>query len=288
MIEQRITPTISTIEEARQFEDAAAAAGQQIDVQVEIDTGMGRVGFWHEDALSAIKTITALPHLRLSGTYTHFPSADSNLEETRRELGHYLGLTAALDQRGIATGKHHVANSAAMLTVQESILDQVRPGLLLYGISPCQETMTVRSSPSGFAPVLAFKARVTFVKQVEAGRSISYGQTFIAPSPMTIATVAAGYGDGFSWHLSNHAHVLVHGKRCPVVGRVTMDQIMVDITSVSEVVCGDEVVLIGRQDKEEITALEVAQWAHTIPWEVLCGITRSPRVRRVFSGVHAG
>ncbi len=145
----------------------------------------------------------------------------------------------------------------------------VRPGLLLYGICPTK-------APLGeFRPVLSFKARVAYVKGVAAGRTVSYGQTFTAKKSMRIATVTAGYADGFSRHLSNKADVLVGGKRCPVVGRVTMDQIMVDVTRVPRVQCGDEVVFIGQQGKARVTASEVARWEDTIPWEVLCGITKT-------------
>lgn len=128
---------------------------------------------------------------------------------------------------------------------------------------------------------------MAYVKDVAAGRTISYGQTFTAEKPMRIATVTAGYADGFSRHLSNKAEVLVGGKRCPVIGRVTMDQIMVDVTQLSEVQCGDEVVFIGRQGDAQITASDVARWEDTIPWEVLCGITKTARVPRVYRGTAA-
>ncbi len=287
IIEQQIIPTISTVEEANQFEAAAAAANQQIDVQIEIDTGMGRVGFWHEDAPAAIRQVASLPHLRIRGVYTHFPSADENRSETIREFNLYQDIISRLRQGEIEVGACHAANSAALLSLPETVLDLVRPGLILYGIQPPANPAAGGPRHGDFSPVLSFKARVAFVKNVTPGRTISYGQTFIAPSPMTIATVAAGYGDGFSRNLSNHAQVLVNGRRCPVVGRVTMDQIMVDITGLGDTAVGDEVVFIGRQGNEEITALEVARWANTIPWEVLCGITKSARVRRVYRGLHA-
>src|ERR1043166_6109191 len=242
IVEQNITPTISTIDEARQFD--AAAGNRRIPVHIEIDTGMGRAGIWHEEAGNAIREIAALPHLSVEGLYTHFPSADENLDETRRELELFLRIPGP--------GIHHAANSAALLNLPESHLDMVRPGLLLYGIAP------------GLRPALSFKARIAFVKTVEAGRTISYGQAFVAPTPITIATIAAGYADGFARHLSMAAQVLIHGRRCPVVGRVTMDQIMVDVTGVDAVACGDEVVFIGRQDGGEITASEVAGWSGTI------------------------
>src|SRR5258706_7639279 len=256
IVEQNITPTISTLDEAKQFE--AAAGSRRISVHIEIDTGMGRVGFWHEEAATAIQQIAALPHLQIEALYTHFPSADENLEETRRELALFLKFSDPAFLR-------HAANSAALLNLPDAHLDMVRPGLILYGIAPVP-------SPE-FQPVLSFKARVAHVKSVTAGRTISYGQTFVAKQPMTVATIAAGYADGFARHLSNAAQVLIHGLRCPVVGRVTMDQIMVDATGLDNVACGDEAVFIGQQDGAAITPGAVAQWARTIAWEVLCRIT---------------
>jgi alanine racemase len=273
IVEQNITPTISTLDEARQFETVAAVYDRRLPIHIEVDTGMGRVGFWHEEAGKAIAQIAALPHLKIEALYTHFPSADDNLEETRRELQLFLRVPGA--------GMRHAANSAALINLPEAALDTVRPGLLLYGICPA------RGPVKDFQPVLSFKARVAFVKNIEAGRSISYGQTFIAQRPMKIATIAAGYADGFSRSLSNNAEVLVGGVRCPVVGRVTMDQIMVDVTALPAVGCGDEAVFIGRQGAAEISASEVARWENTIPWEVLCGITKTGRVPRIYRGASA-
>jgi alanine racemase len=270
IVEQEITPTISSLEEARLL--SAAAGGRTVPVQVEVDTGMGRVGFWHEEAEAALAAIAGLPGLRVTGVYTHFPSADENVTATRRHLELFLSLKLPAVPR-------HAANSAAILRLPEAHLDMVRPGLLLYGIPPVP--------CSDFQPVLMFKARVAYVKSVAAGRTISYGQTFVAPAAMQIATVAAGYADGFSRSLSNNAEVLIHGQRCRVVGRVTMDQIMVNVTGVADVQCGDEVVFLGRQGSEEITATEVAGWEETIAWEVLCGITKTARVPRIYRGTSA-
>ncbi|HVM61560.1 MAG TPA: alanine racemase [Verrucomicrobiae bacterium] len=281
MVEQSITPTISALDEAGLFEDEARRRGKTVDVHVEVDTGMGRVGFWHEDAIGAILQIAKLPHLRIAGLYTHFPSADENLEETRRELGIFQKIIQIVGSDGVLIPFIHTSNSAALVRVKESHLTMVRPGLLLYGICPTEV------ASGEFRPLLSFKARVAYVKDVAAGRTISYGQTFLAERPMRIATVTAGYADGFSRHLSNKAEVLAGGKRCRVVGRVTMDQIMVDVTQVPDVQCGDEVVLIGDQGTARITASDVARWEDTIPWEVLCGITKNARVARVYRGAAA-
>jgi alanine racemase len=290
MIEQNITPTISTIEEAQLFEDEARQHGKIVDAHVEVDTGMGRVGFWHEDAAANIRQITALRHVRVEGLYTHFPSADADLDETQRELALFRKVVERLVSEGVRIPSLHAANSAAVLGLPEAHLNMVRPGLLLYGICPTQAAARSEASERGageFRPLLCFKARVAYVKDVAAGRTISYGQTFTAEKSMRIATVTAGYADGFSRHLSNKAEVLVGGQHCPVVGRVTMDQIMVDVTRLPNVQCGDEVVFIGKQGDAQITASDVASWEDTIPWEVLCGITKTARVPRVYRGTAA-
>jgi alanine racemase len=280
-LDQNITPTISSLDEAHLFEEEARQRGKSVGVHIEVDTGMGRVGFWHEDAAQNILQIAALPHLRIAGLYTHFPSADENPNETRRELGLFQTVVRQLAAEGVNIPSLHAANSAAVLTLPESHLNMVRTGLILYGICP------TKTPANEFRPLLSFKARVAYVKDVAAGRTVSYGQTFTAEKPMRIATVTAGYADGFSRHLSNKAEVLVGGQRCPVIGRVTMDQIMVDVTQLSKVQCGDEVVFIGRQGDSQITATDVARWEDTIPWEVLCGITKSARVPRVYRGAAA-
>jgi alanine racemase len=270
LVEHEIITTISSADEARQLNAAAARHHRVHPIHVEVDTGMGRVGCWHEQAPVLLREIATLPNLRLTGLYTHFPSADENPQRSRQALALFQNTCPPDPQR-----LRHAANTAALLNLPETHLDMVRPGLALYGIAP------------GLMPILTFKARVAFVKDVAPGRTISYGETFIAPRPMTVATVAVGYADGFARHLSNKAHVLIAGRRCPVIGRVTMDQIMVDVTGLPPVHSGDEVVIIGRQGAQEITARDVADWEGTIPWEVLCGITKTARVPRVYTGLTA-
>jgi alanine racemase len=287
MIEQNITPTISTLDEARLFEAEARQHGKTVEVQVEIDTGMGRVGFWYDEAAGTVLRMRVLRHLRIAGLYTHFPSADEDLDETRRELGSFQKVVQQLEGNGLRIPLLHAANSAAVVNLPEAALNMVRPGLLLYGITPGSPGAPTLQRSNEFFPALSFKARVAYVKDVAAGRTISYGQTFTAKKAMKIATVTAGYADGFSRHLSNKAQVLINGTRCRVIGRVTMDQIMVDVTALKKVQCGDEVVFIGRQGDEQITASEVAGWEDTIAWEVLCGITKTVRVPRIYRGVAA-
>ena len=265
LLAHNITPTISSLDEARLFEQVA---DRDVPVHVEIDAGMGRCGFWHAEAGTVLRQLAEFRHLKVTGVYMHFPSADENPAETNRQLADFLAVAHGYPLR-------HAANSAALLSLPAATLDMVRPGLALYGIAP---------GTTGFSPVLAFKARVAHVKSVAAGRTISYGQTFVAPAPMRVATIAAGYADGFRRHLSHKAEVLIAGQRCRLIGRVTMDQIMVDVTGVPRVSCGDEVVFIGRQGTATITADEVAGWAGTIAWEILCGINQSARVPRLYRG----
>jgi len=289
IVEQEITPTLSTLEEAKWFNEAAQANKKIISVQIEIDTGMGRVGFWHETAVKRLLEIASLPYIKIEGAYTHFPTADENLEETQRELGHFLRVAKEAELQGVKIPILHTANSAALYNLSETWLNAVRPGLLLYGVYPGPQThhRDIPVPNLELHPALSFKARVALVKEVTPGRTISYGQTFVARKPMKIATISVGYADGFGRNLSNAAQVLVGGQRCAVLGRVTMDQIMVDVTPLPAINTGDEVVLVGRQGNEEISVTEVARWAGTISWEILCGITKSDRTPRIYRGISA-
>jgi alanine racemase len=275
-----VMPTISSVEEAWMFQEEAARQKKKIPVHVKVDTGMGRLGFWHETASEPILTIARFPNLVMEGIYTHFSSADVDAEFSMEQLENFRKIVAKLAKRGVNFTYRHADNSAALLNFRENFADfglnLVRPGLLLYGLSPNPDKQ------QELWPALSFKARVSFVKMVPAGRTLSYGRTFTAPHTMKVATLSVGYGDGFSRDLSNNALVLVGGIRCPVVGRVTMDQILADVSAVENVAVGDEVVLIGRQGDDEILASEMAAWANTIPWEILCAITK--RVPRVYIG----
>ena len=282
MVEQNITPTISTLEEARLFDEEAKRRSKKVGVHVEIDTGMGRVGFWHENAVDRISQMAALRHLHLDALYTHFPSADENLDETRRELALCLKIIDTLKGKGLEIPSSMPRTPRPRWNFREAHLAMVR-----LRTSPLWDFFEATTRRRISRPLLSFKARMAYVKDVAAGRTISYGQTFTAEKPMRIATITAGYADGFSRHLSNKAEVLVGAKRCPVIGRVTMDQIMVDVTQNPEVQCGDEVVFVGEQNGASITASEVARWEDTIPWEVLCGITKTTRVPRIYRGTAA-
>ena len=280
LLRNAFVPVVSSLEEARAYSKLAGCLKNAtlFSVHLKIDTGMGRIGVWHEEALEVVRAIAALPGIQLSGVATHLPLADEDAERTRTQLLLWQKLVDELRKTGMAIPVVHALNSAGTILfngLHASGGDLIRPGLILYGCSPVPEFQ------ARLRPVLAWKSRITLLRQVPAGRSVSYGGTFVTPAPMRIATVCAGYADGYSRHLSNAgAEVLVGGQRCPVVGRVTMDQILVDVSGVPQAVVGDEVTLIGSQGVEEITATELAAKAGTIPWEIFTTI--SSRVVRYY------
>ena len=268
--EHRFIATVSSFEEARAFE------GNSAPINFAIDTGMGRIGCWHEEAIAELERIARLPRLKLHSVSTHLPSADEDAAFTRDQLDQFELLVRQMRQRVPGSYKVHVLLSAGILAFAQHHFDIVRAGLMLYGSSPLPEKQKL------LRPVLALKSRVALLRELPAGRSVSYGRTFTTTRPMRVATISAGYADGYPRSISNRdASVLIGGRRCAVLGRVTMDLTMVDVTAVPKVKPGDEVVLMGKQGEEEILAAEVAERAGTIAWEIFTGI--GSRVRRVYS-----
>jgi alanine racemase len=283
--EYDVAATVSTGDEVSRLDAVGRAAGRPIPIHVKIDTGMGRLGVWHEAASALIKTISACPHLRLAGVFTHFASPDDDSAFTEEQRRRFL---AALDACGMRGRRLeglfvHADNSAGLETMPgTSPFNAVRIGLLQFGILP---------HPSSFLsqvrtePVFSFRTRVGIVKRLPAGTTISYGRTRTLARDSTIAVLCAGYGDGIPRSVSNRASVLIRGIRCPVLGRVTMDQTIVDVSDAGSVACGDEAVLVGRQGADEISIGEFSRWADTIPWETLCSVTkRVPRVYKTALG----
>lgn len=280
-VRDEVMPTISSLEEAQAFAAAAEKFRKTVVVQVKVDTGMGRLGVAVERAVELIQEIQAQSALKLEGIYTHFSSAEDDAEFSRRQVARFQKLLTDLAAEGIRPPLIHANNSAALLHEPEAMFNLVRPGLLVYGIVPEGRRRNESGLEKKLRPALAWKCRVGLVKEIMAGTALSYGHTFIARKKMRVATITAGYGDGYFRAGSNRAQVLVGGRRCRVLGRVTMDQMMVDVSRVKTVAVGDEAVLIGRQGAEEITASELAGWCGTIPWEVLTNITyRVPRLYR--------
>ncbi|MDX2226728.1 MAG: alanine racemase [Verrucomicrobiae bacterium] len=274
-----LCPSLSSIEEALAFNSEAGRQKVRLPVHAVVDTGMGRLGFWHEDAAAALVEISRMPHLEWRGLYTHFASADDDADFTALQWERFQGLITCLGQQGLRPPLLHASNSAGLLRESRYHLDMVRPGVMIYGSSPLPEYQDCLIAP------LSLKSRITFLKEVGPGRTLSYGHTFTAPHKMRVATVSIGYGDGFPRHLSGRAQVLVGGMRCPLLGRVTMDQILVDVSAIPAATPGDEVVLIGTQGGERITADELAGLAGTISYEIFTGITK--RVPRLYRGATA-
>jgi alanine racemase len=271
IVRERFIPTISTAEEGRRL--AELVTGSPLDVHFVIDTGMGRIGLWSAEAVEEFRRLTQLRQIRVTALSSHLPVADEDYEYTSNQLDRFRREAEQIS--GTLPGT--ILNSAGVLRFGHTARagDVVRTGLALYGICPLPEFQPL------FRPVLSFKTRVVLVRTLQAGRSVSYGRTFTTSRETKVATIGAGYGDGYPRHLSNvGAEVLIQGRRCPVLGRVTMDQTMVDISGVSGANVGDEVVLIGRQGSEEILASELAQKSGTIAWEIFTGITK--RVVRVY------
>ncbi len=254
----------------------ASESGKRAKVHIKVDTGMGWVGVPWEEASSFLQRTSQLRSLDIVGIYTHFATSDEkDTSFAYLQLRRFNRVLDEIKAKGINIPLRHAANSGAILNLPEAYLDMVRPGIMIYGYYPSQGAF--KNLP--LKPALTLKSRVIFVKKVAAGTSISYGRDYVTPRETSIATLPIGYADGYNRLLSNWGEVLIRGRRYPVVGRVCMDQIMVDVGE-DEVQVGDEVVLIGRQGKEEISMYEVCQKLNTIPYEVCCWI--SERVPRVY------
>lgn len=275
-IRLQVRPTVSSVEDARLIAKAAARAGKKkFPVHVKIDTGMGRLGVWHEEAEVLWRQILKDRRLEIEGLYTHFASADSSPAATALQIASFNRAVSVARRQGIRPRFLHAANSMGLVRFHRAHLNLVRPGIALYGLDPAGKG----KAPIGLRPVLSLKARITFLKTLPRGRGVSYGSTYRAGRDTQIATLPVGYSHGYRVGLSNRAMVLIRGKRCPVAGRVTMDQTLVDVGSVPRVKRWDVATLIGSQAGRSIGAEELASHLQTIPYEVVCGI--SPRLSRV-------
>jgi alanine racemase len=272
LFEYKLSATVCEIRLAKELNRCAANFNKPINIHVKVDTGMGRIGVLHQDAEALVQKVKKLKYLNLEGVFTHFAFADMNKEFTFHQIDLFDRLVKKLAASGIKVSLVHAANSMGVLDYKHSHFNMVRPGLVIYGIYP-KENIKIR-----LKPVLSLKTKVVFVKRVPAGVGISYGHEYITPRATKIVTLPIGYGDGYPRNLSNRAPVLIRGKRFKMCGRICMDQIMVDVGD-SPVKVGDEVVLIGSQKQQSITAEELAQLSATIPYEIVCGLgSRIPRV----------
>lgn len=281
VVQNEVSQTIFTWGNAVALATAAQRLGKKARIHIKIDTGMGRLGFLPDrETEELIYRMSHLPGLEVEGIYTHFATADEKDKSFAEEqFMKFQCLLKALAAAHIYIPFRHCANSAAILDLPYTHLDLVRPGNLLYGMLPSPE---VRHDLVNLQPVMSLKARVAFVKVVPENYSISYGRIYSTKEPTRVATIPLGYADGYLRLLSNKGEVLIKGKRAPVVGRVCMDQMMVDVGHIPGVEQGDEVVIIGRQGEDQITADELAEHLGTINYEVTCMI--SERVPRVYIG----
>ena len=273
-----ITLTLCSHEILKEIKVLAKSGDAQetkVKVHVKVDTGMGRIGVWHEDALHFIKEVAVEKSVLLEGIYTHFSSAGRDEFFTDYQMESFERLLVAIEKSWIKIPLKHAANSIATVDFKRAHLNLARPGLIIYGMYPKYTFPKLIK----LKPVLSLKTRVVFLKDIPPGRSISYGRTFITQRHTKIATLPIGYADGYHRGLSNKAQVLIHGQYAPVVGKVTMDQTMIDVGHIRGIKIGDEVVLIGKQGHHEIRIESLARLAGTIAYDFICAISnRVPRI----------
>jgi len=272
VVELSLTPAICSYQFALALAKAAARRNTRVPVHIKVDTGLNRYGLPPREAIALGHAVAAMPNLILEGLFTHFACADeADQTYTQQQFRDFLAVAQQLPEVPI----RHVANTAALLSLPETALDMVRPGLGLYGCYPSPHqgnSLTLR-------PVLSLKSLIVRLTPVAEGQGVSYGLTWRAKRPSLIALVMCGYGDGLPRALSNRGCVLIRGQRAPIVGRVCMDMCMADVTDIPDVAVGDEAVFIGRQGDEAIAVEEVADLCNTISYEIFCGITaRVPRL----------
>ncbi len=275
-LDDHLLTSVSDFEYVQCLSEEAQRRCVTATVHIEIDTGMGRTGVISQEAVQFVRQVTAVDDIEVEGIFTHFASAESDLDFSREQLARFRQVLEGLEHEGIQIPLRHAANSAAILGLEGSFFNMVRPGLIIYGLYP---SPSVKRSVA-VSPVMSMKSRVMHLNRIARGQSVSYGRTFRASRSSLVATVSVGYGDGYPRSLSNCGSVLIRGRRAPIVGVVCMDLTMVDVTDLPEVKLGDEVVLIGSSDGERVTADEVAAQAGTISYEITTSI--GPRVPRVF------
>ena len=289
LIEYDLTQTVYSVSTASALSEQASRKGKKINVHLKVDSGMGRLGFLlaatndtpddvaARNSVRTVETISRLSGLTVEGIFTHFATADSaDKSYADLQLDRFMDFLNRLQKEGLEPPVRHTANSGALIDMPNSHLDMVRPGIATYGLHPSEE---VNKSRVDLWPVMSVKSRVIHLKQVPPGFNISYGITFQTKKQTTIATVPVGYADGFNRLLSSRGHMLVHGQRVPIVGRVCMDLTMLDVGHVSGVALEDEVVVFGEQGDEAVTADEIASHLDTINYEIVSTVTaRVPRV----------
>ena len=279
LIQYGLTPFVGDPGYAELLNREASSQGRDIKVHLKIDTGMGRIGVRPENALSLARMLDGMSHLSLEGCCTHFPVSDSPDEGDKSFTAYQIKLfsdtVGFLKQNGIKTGLIHAANSGALISYPDAHFDMVRPGISLYGYYPDPRMKKIVP----FKPVMQMISRLSYIKNVRKGTSISYGRTWYAPGDTRIATIPVGYGDGFNRLLSNRGKVLIKGRTYPIVGRICMDQFMVDLGNSADIALNEEVIIFGYAS-DAMSAEDIAAITGTIPYEVTCNINK--RVPRDF------
>lgn len=278
LVQYGLTQTVFRYEMAEKISEFAVLLGKTAKIHIKLDTGMSRIGFKDDDeSIETIKKIKKLPNLEVEGIFTHFACADEkDKTSANRQFERYMNFVDKLEQAGISIPVKHVSNSASIIDLEDFQLDMVRSGIMTYGLYPSEE---VRKDKIKLRPALSFKSHIIYIKELEEGIGISYGSTFITKRKSKIATIPVGYADGYPRALSSKGRVLIRGQYAPIVGRICMDQFMVDVTDIEGVEELDDVILVGRDGDRCITVEEVAG-EHSFNYEFICGLTR--RVPRVY------
>ena len=283
IVEKEIRPAICEYEAAKALSDIAVRKNKTCHIHIKIDTGMSRIGYQvTEEAADEMAQLSKLPHIIVEGIFTHFAKADEkDKEPTYQQIKLFCKMIDMLEERGVSIPIHHCSNSAGIVDIPEANMDMVRAGITLYGMWPSED---VDKTAISLKPALSLVTHVAYVKELPAGRAISYGGTYVTKEPRMIATIPVGYADGYARGLSNKGAVLIHGRRAPILGRVCMDQFMVDVTDIPDVKNEDEVILIGRDGDECITMEEVGGLSGRFNYEFACDLGK--RIPRVY--IHGG
>jgi alanine racemase len=273
-----VSQTVFQFEMAEALSKEAVRQGKIVKIHVKIDTGMSRIGFLDTiESIEEIKRIAALENIEIEGLFSHFARADeTDKTSTINQLNRYIHFIDLLEKENIKIPVKHISNSAGIIEFPDAYFNMVRCGIATYGIYPSD---MVNQQDIKLIPAMELITHVIYVKDVEAGVGISYGATYVTDRQKRIATIPVGYADGYSRNLSNHGKVIIHGRYAPIVGRICMDQFMVDVTDIPEVKQGDLVTLLGKEEGAYISAEELAEWSHSFAYELVCTVgKRIPRV----------
>lgn len=279
LVEEEVRPALFRMDQARQFSEAAERVGKKAKVHIKVDTGMSRIGITpDEEGIRFIKEVMALPQIEVEGIFTHFARADeADRTAAEEQYARYTEFLARVEEEcPYQIPYKHASNSAGIIEMPMAHMDLVRAGIILYGLWPSDE---VKKDKVKLSPILSLRSHIVYVKEIAPGTAVSYGGTYVADSVRRIATIPLGYGDGYPRSLSGKGVVLIRGQKAPVIGRVCMDQFMVDVTDIEGVTVGDEVTLIGKDGEQELTMEYLGDLSGRFNYEFACDLSkRIPRV----------